>query len=81
MNMEKMGGTSDRGPSEAAKQNAIETISNTSRDYMNAEAEILRLNATPDSVEKDEALTVQYGKKRVLGDRLKALGVNPDTLQ
>jgi hypothetical protein len=77
----EIGGASRRGPSEAAKQNAIETINSASREYQKINAEIERLNATPESIEKDEALTVQYGKRRLSGERLQALGIDPDTIE
>ncbi len=72
-----------RGPSEAAKQSAIEAIHMATMEYRKAEEEVLRLNATPESNERDEALTVQYGKKRLAEDRLKAMGVEnpPETIQ
>lgn len=72
-----------RGPSEAAKQNAIEAIHMATMEYKKAEEEILRLNATPESEEKDANLTIQYGKKRLAEDRLKAMGVEnpPEAVQ
>lgn len=72
-----------RGPSEASKQNAIEAINGATMEYRRAAEEILRLNATPESDEKDEALTVQYGKKRLAENRLREMGVEnpPETIQ
>ena len=72
-----------RGPSEAAKQNAIEAIHLATMEYRKAEEEIARLSATPESNERDEELTVQYGKKRLAENRLKEMGVEnpPDTVQ
>ena len=82
MNMLENFGLS-RGPSEAAKHKAIESIDAATTEYRRAEKEIARLNATPKSDEKDAALTIQYGKKRLAENRLKEMGVEnpPSTLQ
>ena len=84
MNLERnTGGAINRGRSEAGKQKAIEAIDMASTEYRRAQEEIARLEKTPDSDERDAALIVQYGKRRLAEGRLGAMGVDnpPDAMQ
>lgn len=83
MNIEKRTteGEINRGPSEAARQNAIETMSALSNQYEKIKLAVKEMEASPESDERDNALTKLYGEQRLLKDRLEMMGTKPDTIQ
>ena len=56
-------------------------MSALSNQYEKIKLAVKEMEASPESDERDNALTKLYGEQRLLKDRLEMMGTKPDTIQ